>query len=86
MPNLAADVAAVVAAEGAEATIVSHDWGGAVAWQVAFACRKWSKSGDLNLLTQTALRVSWPTMKNSSATVTMHNVYPVARMIRPSRR
>ena len=38
MPNLVADVAAVVAAEGADrATIVGHDWGGAVAWQVAFA-------------------------------------------------
>ena len=38
MPNLVADVAAVIAAEGAEkATIVGHDWGGAVAWQVAFA-------------------------------------------------
>ena len=38
MPHLVADVAAVVAAEGADkATIVGHDWGGAVAWQVAFA-------------------------------------------------
>ena len=38
MPNLIADVAAIVAAEGNDkATIVGHDWGGAVAWQVAFA-------------------------------------------------
>jgi pimeloyl-ACP methyl ester carboxylesterase len=38
MPNLVADVAAVIRAEGAsKATVVGHDWGGAVAWQVAFA-------------------------------------------------
>ena len=38
MPNLVADVAAVIRAESAKkATIVGHDWGGAVAWQVAFA-------------------------------------------------
>ena len=42
MPNLVADVVAVVRAEAgndgpAKATIVGHDWGGAVAWQVAFA-------------------------------------------------
>lgn len=37
MPNLVADVAAVVRHAGAErATIVGHDWGGAVAWQFAF--------------------------------------------------
>ena len=36
MPNLVADVAAVIAAEGAEqAIVVGHDWGGAVAWNVA---------------------------------------------------
>ncbi len=37
MPLLVADVAAVVRHLGREsATIVGHDWGGAVAWQVAF--------------------------------------------------
>ncbi len=37
MPLLVADVAAVVAHFGAEkAVIVGHDWGGAVAWNVAF--------------------------------------------------
>jgi pimeloyl-ACP methyl ester carboxylesterase len=37
MPLLVADVAAVVKHLGREsATIVGHDWGGAVAWQVAF--------------------------------------------------
>ena len=36
--NLVADVAAVVRHAGVErATIVGHDWGGAVAWQFAFA-------------------------------------------------
>ena len=38
MPNLVADVAAVIAAEGAEsAIVVGHDWGGAVAWNVAMS-------------------------------------------------
>ncbi len=37
MPNLVDDVAAVIRAQGASsATVVGHDWGGAVAWQVAF--------------------------------------------------
>lgn len=37
MPLLVSDVAAVVKHLGREsATIVGHDWGGAVAWQVAF--------------------------------------------------
>lgn len=37
MPLLVSDVAAVIADAGAEkATIVGHDWGGAVAWQFAF--------------------------------------------------
>jgi len=36
MPNLLGDVAAVIKANGAEkATIVGHDWGGAIAWQFA---------------------------------------------------
>ena len=36
MPLLVADVAAVVAAEGeSQAIVVGHDWGGAVAWNVA---------------------------------------------------
>ena len=36
MPHLVADVAAVIAAEAAEqAVVVGHDWGGAVAWNVA---------------------------------------------------
>ena len=38
MQNLVADVAAVIRDLGEEsATIVGHDWGGAVAWQFAFA-------------------------------------------------
>ena len=37
MPHLVSDVAAVVKHLGRDkATIVGHDWGGAVAWQVAF--------------------------------------------------
>ena len=37
MPNLIGDVAAVIAAEGREsATLIAHDWGAAIAWQVAF--------------------------------------------------
>lgn len=36
MPNLVADIAAVIKAEGAtNAIVVGHDWGGAVAWNVA---------------------------------------------------
>ncbi len=36
MPHLVDDVAAVIAAESAEsAIVVGHDWGGAVAWNVA---------------------------------------------------
>lgn len=38
MPLLVGDIAAVIRHAGAEkATIVGHDWGGAVAWQFAFA-------------------------------------------------
>ena len=38
MPLLVSDVAAVIRDAGEErATIVGHDWGGAVAWQFAFA-------------------------------------------------
>jgi pimeloyl-ACP methyl ester carboxylesterase len=38
MGNLIGDVASVIHDAGAEsATVVGHDWGGAVAWQVAFA-------------------------------------------------
>jgi epoxide hydrolase 4 len=37
MPNLVADVAAVIAAEGQKnAIIVGHDWGAAISWQVVF--------------------------------------------------
>lgn len=37
MPNLIGDVAAVIAAEGQkDAIVVGHDWGAAIAWQVAF--------------------------------------------------
>lgn len=36
MPNLVADVAAVIRAEGrSSAILVGHDWGAAIAWQVA---------------------------------------------------
>ncbi|WP_309092302.1 alpha/beta hydrolase [Phenylobacterium sp.] len=36
MPNLIGDVAAVIRAEGAEdAVVIGHDWGAAIAWQVA---------------------------------------------------
>ena len=38
MPNLVGDVAAVIAAEGQKsAVVVGHDWGAAIAWNVAFA-------------------------------------------------
>ncbi|MCZ6658441.1 MAG: alpha/beta hydrolase [Gammaproteobacteria bacterium] len=38
MPNLVNDVAAVIAAEGQQrAIIVGHDWGGAVAWNIAIS-------------------------------------------------
>lgn len=38
MPNLVADVAAVIEAEGREsATVIGHDWGAAIAWQFAFS-------------------------------------------------
>jgi pimeloyl-ACP methyl ester carboxylesterase len=37
MPNLVGDVAAVIAAEGQpKAVVIGHDWGAAIAWQVAF--------------------------------------------------
>jgi pimeloyl-ACP methyl ester carboxylesterase len=37
MPNLVGDVAAVIKAEGQpKATVIGHDWGAAIAWQVAF--------------------------------------------------
>lgn len=37
MPNLVGDVAAVIAAEGQkDAIVIGHDWGAAIAWQVAF--------------------------------------------------
>lgn len=37
MPNLVGDVAAVIAAEGqSKAMVIGHDWGAAIAWQVAF--------------------------------------------------
>ena len=36
MPKLVADIAAVIAAEGEDsAVVVGHDWGGAIAWNVA---------------------------------------------------
>jgi pimeloyl-ACP methyl ester carboxylesterase len=36
MPELVGDIAAIIKAEGArKATIVGHDWGGAIAWSVA---------------------------------------------------
>jgi pimeloyl-ACP methyl ester carboxylesterase len=36
MPNLIGDVAAVIAAEGQkDAVVIGHDWGAAIAWQVA---------------------------------------------------
>lgn len=36
MPELVGDIAAVIKAEGArKATIVGHDWGGAIAWSLA---------------------------------------------------
>ncbi|MCH1932278.1 alpha/beta hydrolase, partial [Shewanella sp. A25] len=36
MPNLIDDVAAVIAAEGKkDAVVVGHDWGAAIAWQLA---------------------------------------------------
>ena len=38
MPLLVGDVAAVIAAEGRKrATVVAHDWGGAIAWNLAMA-------------------------------------------------
>nr|MEA2797845.1 hypothetical protein [Phenylobacterium sp.] len=38
MPNLVGDVAAVIAAEGQkDAVVVGHDWGAAIAWNVAMS-------------------------------------------------
>ena len=38
LPHLIGDVAAVIKANGADkAIVVGHDWGGAIAWQFAFA-------------------------------------------------
>ena len=38
MPLLVADIAAVIAAEGAESAVVAgHDWGGAIAWSLAMS-------------------------------------------------
>ena len=38
MPKLVADIAAVIASEGEDsAVVVGHDWGGAIAWNVAMA-------------------------------------------------
>ncbi len=37
MPNLVADVAAVIKAEGRDsATVIGHDWGAAISWNFAF--------------------------------------------------
>ncbi len=37
MPNLVADIAAVIRAEGREsATVIGHDWGAAISWNFAF--------------------------------------------------
>ena len=45
MPNLVGDVVSVIRDTGATgATVVGHDWGGAVAWQVTSMRRKWSKT------------------------------------------
>jgi pimeloyl-ACP methyl ester carboxylesterase len=42
MPNLVADVGAVIRAEGRDkAIVVGHDWGGAVAWSVAMQQPDW---------------------------------------------
>ena len=42
MPNLVADVGAVIRAEGrTSAIVVGHDWGGAVAWNVAMSQPEW---------------------------------------------
>lgn len=38
MPNLVGDVAAVIKAEGVkDATVIGHDWGAAIAWNVEFS-------------------------------------------------
>jgi pimeloyl-ACP methyl ester carboxylesterase len=38
MPNLVGDVAAVIKAEGQkDAVVIGHDWGAAIAWNVAFS-------------------------------------------------
>ncbi|MBI1340107.1 alpha/beta fold hydrolase [bacterium] len=37
MPNLVADIAAIIKAEGREkATVIGHDWGAAISWNFAF--------------------------------------------------
>jgi pimeloyl-ACP methyl ester carboxylesterase len=42
MPNLVADIGAVIHAEGrTRAIVVGHDWGGAVAWSVAMSQPDW---------------------------------------------
>ena len=87
MPNLVADVAAVVAAEGADkATIVGHDWGGAVAWQVAFALPEMVENlVIMNLPHPNGFARELANNEEQQRNRTMHNVsLPVALMIRPS--
>ena len=57
MQNLVGDVVSVIRDTGATgATVVGHDWGGAVAWQVAFnAPQVVENLVILNLPTPTAL-------------------------------
>ena len=64
MPNLVSDVVAVIRDTGAaKATVVGHDWGGAVAWQVALIFR-----------TPTAWHGSWRITLSNNAIAPMRAV------------
>ena len=70
LPHLIGDVAAVIKANGADkAIVVGHDWGGAIAWQFAFAHPEMVKRLVIcNLPHPKASRASWPPTRNNRRT------------------